>query len=98
MLVGALVLIFLTIRWMYAPYLVVDKNYKALDALRLSYKVVGKHWFRNALAFIMSGFISALGVLLCCVGLVITVPFGICLNVSFYKQLFDRLESKSTGL
>jgi hypothetical protein len=98
MLVGALVLIFLTIRWMYAPYLVVDKNYKALDALRLSYKVVGKHWFRNALAFIMSGFISALGVLLCCVGLLITVPFGISLNVSFYKQIFDRLESKSAGL
>ena len=92
MLLGFVVIIYTSTCWMYATYLVADKNYGAFAALKLSWKVVRKHWFRSFLAMLLSMILSFIGVLLCCVGLLVTVPFGTCLWASFYRQIFDRLE------
>lgn len=91
-LLGLLVIIYATTCWMYATYLVVDKNYKAMAALKLSTKIVRKHWFRNFIALVLSMVLSFIGIILCCVGICVTIPFGTCLWASFYRQIFERLE------
>lgn len=90
-------IVWISVRWMYALYLVVDKNYAAVDALRLSYKMVGKHWWVNFLVLLVSGIIAVLGFLGCIIGVFVTIPFASCAYAASYKQIFDRLEPKSDG-
>lgn len=98
MIVGFLVIAYLTLRWMYAAYLVVDKNYRALDALRLSYRMFGKHWFQNTLGFVIMIVMTLVGVIACCVGLLASIPFSLCMYCSYFDQIFGRLEPKPNKL
>jgi hypothetical protein len=98
LILGVFLVAYLSVCWMYSLFLVVDKNYDAVDALKLSFKMVRKHWWRNFFAFVLSTFLSLVGLAACCIGVLVSIPFGTCMYTSFYRQIFDQLEPKANRI
>ncbi len=73
-----------------------EANYKGWDALRLSWKIVHRHWFKNFLVMLCWWLISFAGVLACCVGLVVSVPFALTTFSGVYLGIFEQLEPRAS--
>jgi uncharacterized membrane protein len=93
---GTVAMLYTTCSWMYALPLVADKNYKGWDALRLSWKIVHRHWFKNFLVMLCWWLISFAGVLACCVGLVVSIPFALTTFSGVYLGIFEPLEPRAS--
>lgn len=91
-----LVMMYLTVAWVWALPLVVDKGMQGLSALRLSMKMVHKHWWLTLLLVICWGLIGGSGVIACCVGALATLPIAFCGMMTGYDRIFGRLEPASS--
>jgi uncharacterized membrane protein len=81
------------IRLKYACYLIIDKNFKPMEAIKVSWKMTkGNTW--NLFFFgILLGLINILGFLCLIVGLFITVPLTMLATTFVYRRLL--LQSKA---
>ena len=90
--VGAIVMlipaIYLSIGWMFALPLIMDKRLDFWPAMQLSRKVVGKHWWTTFALSIVVGCISLIGVLVCCIGVFFTAPLAFLATVNAYERMF----------
>jgi hypothetical protein len=93
--VGFLVLIYLTISWSFAGLIAVFHNKEAWASMEISRKLVGKNWFMIMLFFLVIGIINFIGALFLLLGLLFTVPFGICCVYAAYEDIAG-LEQKET--
>lgn len=59
---------------LFAVPLVVDQKMEPLDAIRQSYNMLRSQWLTALLFSIAAGLVSAAGAILCCVGVVLTIP------------------------
>jgi hypothetical protein len=74
--------------FMFVPLIVMDRDLGAWDAVKLSAKTIGEHYW-SALGFmIVVGFASILGVFACCVGLIFTIPIQWLAIAIVYNEFF----------
>jgi uncharacterized membrane protein len=91
--VGGLVMlipmIYLSISWMFALPLIMDKRLDFWPAMQLSRQVVGKHWWTTLALSIVVGAISLIGLFLCCIGAFFTMPLAFVTAMNAYEKMFS---------
>jgi uncharacterized membrane protein len=83
--------------WFFAIPLAIDRRLGFWEAMQTSRKVVNKHWFQIFFFIMVVGIIAELGILLCGVGLLFTVPLGTCMAVAAYEHLFGERTQSAAG-
>lgn len=81
------------IKFMFTPYLIVDKEVGPMEALRMSSKMTnGLKWELLGLAVVL-GIVNFLGLLALGIGLIITIPVTSLAYVAAYNKLVSRANS-----
>ncbi len=80
--------IYLTVAYLFAPYLIVDKNIDFWPAMELSRKKVNRHWFGIAAFCVVLLFINALACIALFIGLFITLPVSLYALAAAYEDIF----------
>lgn len=76
---------------MFALPLVVDKQMGALDAMKTSIDALKPQmWMATAFSIVVIGLLSSVGVVFCCVGLLITGPLAILSTAILYRDFFPN--------
>ncbi|RPI80128.1 MAG: DUF4339 domain-containing protein [Desulfobacteraceae bacterium] len=65
---------YLFISWSFTLPLIIDKELNFWPAMQISFKMVNKHWFKVFGLMFVCGLIGGLGILLCCIGMFVTMP------------------------
>lgn len=94
-LVGFGGMVYLSVRWFFALPLVIDKGLDFWPAMRLSWKVVGKHWWMTLWLVVVWGVIASVGLLACVVGVLVTVPVAMGMAASHYQKVFGDLAAEA---
>lgn len=94
-LVCLLPVIFLTVNWMFILPLILDKRMDFWPAMQTSWKMVRKHWWQLFGLILLVGVINLGGLLLCCVGLLFSVPLGIAAMMYAYETIFSAPQSQT---
>lgn len=87
-LVGMIPVIYLSVSWMYAIILAMDKGLDFRRAMELSRQKTGQHWFMNFALVLVGTVLAILGLLCCFVGVLVTVPVFIAAFVYAYEDIF----------
>ena len=82
--------IYLTVSWMFALPLVIDRGMGFWEAMEFSRKVVFKHWFLMFALQLVIGCIAGCGIIACCIGVFVTVPIGWVAMMYAYEDIFGR--------
>ena len=80
--------IYLTVSWMFAVPLVIDRGMGFWNAMEFSRKVVCRHWFLLFALQLVSGLLASCGVIACCIGVFVTIPIGFVTLMYAYEDLF----------
>jgi uncharacterized membrane protein len=83
----------LSVNWMFTLPLVVDKGLDFWTAMKTSWKKVTQHWWQIFGLLLLVGLINLGGLLLCCVGLIFTIPLGIAATMYAYETIFSDTRS-----
>jgi hypothetical protein len=82
--------LYLSVSWMFALPLVIDRNLAFWDAMELSRKVTAKHFFLMLAFVFVIGLLAISGIIACCVGLLVTVPLASLSLLYAYEDIFGR--------
>lgn len=82
--------IYVSVCWMFALPLVIDRNLMFWDAMELSRKMVSKHWFIVFALLLVVGLLAACGALACCVGVFVTMPIATVAIMYAYEDIFGQ--------
>ena len=96
-LVGMVPAIYLTICWAFSMQLVVDKEMNFWAAMELSRKVVNMHWGYVFLFLVVCGLVAALGVLVFCLGFLVTAPIALASIIYAYEDIFGERQPRFVG-
>ena len=84
-------MLYLSVSWIMAPILVMDKHLEFWPAMETSRKMVGRVWLKVFVLIILAGIANIFGFIACIIGLFFTVPLGYTAMVCAYEDLFgDR--------
>jgi len=89
-LLCCLPVIYFAVSWMFALPLIIDRQLDWWPALKTSWKMVGRHWWHVFGLVVLTGLINVAGALLCCVGLLFTVPMSMAMSLVAYEVIFNR--------
>ncbi|MBI4025166.1 MAG: DUF4339 domain-containing protein [Verrucomicrobia bacterium] len=95
-LVCCLMGIFVSIIWLFTFPLVIDKQLNFWEAMELSRKAAMKRVFGLFGLLIVSGLVVLGGVLLCCVGIFVTIPIALGAITYAYEDIFGAQASQTT--
>ena len=87
-LLGCLPAIFITVNWMFALPLAIDRQLSVGAALKTSWKMVCRHWWQLFGLVVLTGLINMAGALMCCVGLLFTIPLSLAASMVAYEVIF----------
>jgi hypothetical protein len=87
-LVCLLPAIFLTVNWIFTLWLVIDKGLGFWPAMGASWKMVRKHWWLVFVLFVIVFVLNFVGALLCCVGLLFSMPLTLGATAQAYETIF----------
>jgi hypothetical protein len=93
-LIGAVAQTYLSVSWMYVLPLVADRHFGIRESMRLSRRVVGRHFWQHLWFIILTGIIAAIGVFACGLGVLITFPLAQFAGVLLYERVFHGLLSR----
>jgi hypothetical protein len=82
------VIIYLSVSWAFTLPLIIDKGLGFWEAMSLSRKTLGKHWWTVFALFFVIGLVSSAGILLCGVGMLVTAPLAIAAAMYAYEDIF----------
>jgi hypothetical protein len=82
--------IYLGTCWFYALPLAIDRQMSFWDAMKLSKRKVSQHWWQVFGLTFVGGLVGAAGVILCCVGVVFTMPIALASFMCGYEVIFGR--------
>jgi hypothetical protein len=82
--------LYLSVSWMFALPLVIDRNMPFWEAMELSRRVTAKHFFLLLAFLFVIGLLAACGILACCIGLLVTVPLASLSLMYAYEDIFGR--------
>ena len=95
--IGLAVMIYFGVSWTFSSLVAVFNNKESWAAMEISRKVVGKNWFMIFLFLIVVGIIVAAGVLLMGIGLIFTLPLGLCSLYAAFEDIFGLPEEGKTA-
>src|SRR5579883_2013748 len=80
--------IYISVALVFAMPLVADRGMDWQEAMKLSLKMVNKHWFVVLGLVVVVGLVSAAGIIACCVGVLFTFPVGLVSLLYAYEDIF----------
>jgi len=81
---------YLAVNWQFTMPLIIDKQMGFWTAMRTSWKMVHKHWFHIFGLVVLIGLLSLAGVFACCIGCLVTIPWGLAALCYAYEDIFGR--------
>jgi hypothetical protein len=87
--------IYLAVAWYFSIPLVIDKRMDFWEAMKLSRKLVSKHWFIVFAFFIVYGLLAVSGIVACCIGIFVTMPIGFATLMYAYEDIFSESTPQS---
>jgi len=87
-LICAVPVTYLSVCWKFALPLIVDRQMDFAAAMRASWKMVNKHWWMVFGLVILISLLNVVGLLVCCVGLLFTIPIGYAALMIAYETIF----------
>jgi hypothetical protein len=82
--------IYVSVSWIFALPLVIDRHLPFWDAMELSRKVVSKHWFIVFALLLVVALLSICGAIACCVGIFVTIPIASVAIMYAYEDIFGQ--------
>jgi len=82
--------IYLAVAWAFTLMLIADQGLDFWPAMTTSWKRVNKHWWLVFGLVVLVGLLNVVGVLLCCVGMLFTMPIGLGALMYAYETIFSR--------
>lgn len=89
-------MIYLQVNWMFTLPLILDKELEFWPAMKLSWQRVNVHWWSCFGLVVLVGLLNILGVLLCFVGLLVTVPIGFAALMYAYETIFSGVSHENS--
>jgi hypothetical protein len=86
--------IYLAVAWFFSIPLVIDKQMGFWQAMELSRKMVGKHWFLMFGFLLVYGLLVMAGIIACCIGIFVTLPIGIAALMYAYETIFSPSQTR----
>ncbi len=86
---------FLQVNWIFTEPLIADRRMDFWPAMQTSWKMVRKHWWQVFALLIVIAIINVVGVLLCCVGTIFTMPLGMAALLFAYETIFSPRNTPS---
>jgi hypothetical protein len=80
---------------MFAMFLVVDKKLEFWPAIQASFEKAKEEYVSLLVLSLVAGLISAAGLILCGIGVILTAPFGAVVSAVAYKHLFEGPEAEA---
>ena len=87
-LIGAIPVVYMSIRFFFAQYLLIDKNMGAIDALKTSWKATAPYQGQIFLFYILSLLLNILGFICLFVGVFVSVMIMFYAESALYRQAF----------
>jgi hypothetical protein len=88
LLICAVPATYLSVCWKFTLPLIIDKQVDFITAMKWSWKRVNQHWFQVFGVVLLVGLLNVAGVVVCCVGLLFTVPVGMAALMYAYETIF----------
>lgn len=86
--IGVLGAMYLGVGFSFAMPLSADMRLGVWDALRVSFKVVSRHWFAVFGLLFVCGLLAALGLIACIIGIFVTLPIFYAATMYAYEDIF----------
>jgi uncharacterized membrane protein len=93
LLICMIPVIYLTVSWKFTLPLIIDRQMDFWSAMGASRKMVSKHWWQVFGLVILISLVNVAGLLLCCVGILITIPIGFGALMYAYETIFSQPQS-----
>jgi hypothetical protein len=97
--IGALIfvipVVYLSVGLGFAFPLILDRRIGWLEAMRTAISTVHRQWFPVAALVLIYTLLAISGVLVCCVGILFTMPLGYAIGAEGYRQLFGDPQESS---
>ena len=81
---------YFSVNFMFTLALVRDKQIGFWTARKTRWKMVHRHWFHVFGLLVVTGLLNVAGLLVCCVGLLVTIPIGLAAIMYAYEDIFGR--------
>ena len=88
-------MIYLQTSWMFTLPLIIDRQMDFWPAMKMSWKRVNAHWWQVFGLMVLVGLVNIVGVLLCCVGVLFTIPVGIAAMMFAYETIFSGVNHEA---
>jgi hypothetical protein len=89
MLISFLVMLYLSVGWMFTFALVIDKGLGPWTAMEVSRRVVTRQWFRVFFVGLLGGFLTLLGFIGLFIGILFTLPLMFGAVLYAYETIFN---------
>jgi hypothetical protein len=90
LLIGLVPATYFVVSWSFTVPLIIDKQMGFWTALTTGWRMVNKHWFHVFGLLVLTGLLNLAGVMMCCIGVLFTVPLGIAALCYAYEDIFGR--------
>lgn len=84
---------YLWVNWLFALPLIIDRELDFRTAMKVSWKMVHKHWWHVFGLVVITGLLNVAGVFACGVGLLFTMPVGIAALMFAYETIFSERQA-----
>jgi uncharacterized membrane protein len=95
-LLSLIPMLFLQVNWMFTLPLILDRELDFWTAMKTSWRRVTRHWWQVFGLVVLTGLLNLLGLLMCCVGVLITVPIGLAATMYAYETIFSGDTTKNS--
>jgi len=93
LLVCAIPAVYLSVSWKFTLPLIIDREMDFWTAMKSSRKQVGRYWWHIFGLVVLIGLLNVAGLLLCCVGVLFTLPVGFAALMFAYETIFSGRRS-----
>ncbi len=93
--IGAVASILLSPLVLFAMCVLVDKKLEFWPAIQASYEKAKEDYVSLLVLCLLASLMSAVGAILCGIGVILTMPFSVVVSVVAYRRLFEDVEAEA---
>jgi len=94
-LVCMIPVVYLQTNWLFTLPIVIDRQLDFWTAMKTSWRMVTKHWWRVFGLVLLAGLIGAAGILFCGIGILLTAPIALGALMYAYETIFNPAQTKA---